>query len=87
MNENQPVDSANVAQLVAVALRLSMEVSVLRDRLRTHETLLAKAGLLAPATVDAYLPDAAETAERDAFRRALITGVAADIGPQATSQP
>jgi hypothetical protein len=80
---DQPLDGVNVAQLVAVSLRLAMEVSVLRDRLRTHEALLAKHGLLDAAAVDAYAATPEESRERDTFKRELIEALAADIDPKA----
>ncbi len=78
---DQPLDAANIAQLTAVALRLAMEVSVLRDRLRSHELLLAKQGLLSTAEVDDYVPPTEEQQARDAASRSLIESLAKDIGP------
>ncbi len=77
---DQPLAAASVAQLVAVTMRLAMEVTVLRDRLQSHEVLLARHGLLDTAAVDAHVPDAAQQAERDAATRALIVALAADLG-------
>lgn len=76
----QPLSAADLSQLVAVALRLAMEVSALRERLATHEALLAKHGLLDAAAVDAYAPDGAESAARAAAARALIEALAGDLG-------
>jgi hypothetical protein len=78
---DQPLDAASVAQLVAVALRLAMEVSTLRERLLTHEALLARHGLLAADTVDRYAPSADEVAQRAAAARSLVEALAADIVP------
>ena len=78
---DQPLDAANIAQLTAVALRLAMEVSVLRDRLRSHELLLGKHGLLSSAEVDDYAPPTEEQQVRDAASRSLIESLAKDIGP------
>jgi hypothetical protein len=75
----QPLDSVNVAQLVAVSLRLAMEIGVLRDRLRTHERLLAQHGLLDPLSVDTFVPDAAEQTVRVSAHRALIEAVGHDV--------
>jgi len=55
-------------------------VSALRERLATHEALLARHGLLDAAAVDAYAPDAAESASRAAAARALIGSLASDLG-------
>ena len=79
---DQPLDPASIAQLVAVALRLAMEVNVLRDRLRTHEALLARQGLLSSEAVDQYEPSAAELALRSAQARELVEAIASDLGPR-----
>lgn len=81
----QPLAAADLSQLVAVAMRLAMEVSALRERLATHEALLAKHGLLDASAVDGYAPDAAEAAARAASARALIEALATDIGGAAVS--
>ena len=78
---DQPLDPANVAQLTAVALRLAMEVSVLRDRLRSHELLLEKHGLLSGTEVDDFVPSTDEQKGRDQASRSLIEALARDIGP------
>lgn len=77
---DQPLEPATLAQLVAVATRLAMEVTVLRDRLATHEALLQKHGLLDATAVDAYVPGPAEQSARDAATRRLIESLAADLG-------
>ncbi|MCC5861535.1 MAG: hypothetical protein JJT93_06455 [Gammaproteobacteria bacterium] len=79
---DQPLDAASVAQLTAVAMRLAMEVSVLRDRLRSHELLLERHGLLSPAAVDALQVPEEEQRLRDGASRALIESLASDIGPR-----
>ncbi len=79
---DQPLDAASVAQLTTVALRLAMEVSVLRDRLRSHELLLERHGLLSTAEVDALQVPEDEQRERDAASRALVESLARDIGPR-----
>lgn len=84
---SQPLAAADISQLVAVAMRLAMEVGALRERLATHEALLARHGLLDAAAVDAYQPDAAEAAARAASARALIEALATDIGGAAVSGP
>ena len=80
---DQQLDPASVAQLVAVAMRLAMEVTVLRDRLRSHELLLARHGMLSPEVVDQYEPPAAELALCAAQARELVEALAADIAPRA----
>jgi hypothetical protein len=65
-------------QVVAAMLRLTMEISVLRDRLATHEQLLAKHGLTAEA-INQFEPDAAEKKRRAAARMHLIDSVMKDL--------
>ena len=84
---DQALAAADISQLVAVAMRLAMEVSALRERLATHEALLARHGLLDAAAVDAYQPDAAESAARAAAAQALIEALATDIGGAPVSGP
>jgi hypothetical protein len=77
---DQPIEPASLAQLVAVATRLAMEVTVLRDRLATHEALLARHGLLDTAAIDAHRPEPADQSARDAATRRLIESLAGDLG-------
>jgi hypothetical protein len=80
---DQPLEAASIAQLVAVTMRLAMEVTVLRERLATHEALLAKHGVLDAAAIDAFRPDPAQQAARDAVTKRLIESLAADLGSPA----
>jgi hypothetical protein len=80
---DQLLESASIAQLVAVTTRLAMEVTVLRERLATHEALLAKHGIMDAAAIDAYRPDQAQQAARDAVTKRLIESLAADLGAPA----
>ncbi|MEM1089906.1 MAG: hypothetical protein AAF552_01495 [Pseudomonadota bacterium] len=75
----EQLEALSPDQVVAVVLRLAMELSVLRDRLRTHEQLLAEHNLLSPESVDSYLPSKEEaTARMDAGRR-LIEQIISDL--------
>jgi hypothetical protein len=58
--QDQRLDPANISQLVAVSLRLAMELSAVRERLRTHELLLQKQGVLNAEAVDQFAPDVEE---------------------------
>ena len=78
--QEQRLDPANISQLVAVSLRLAMELSTVRERLRTHELLLQKQGILSTDAVDQYVPDAEETRRRLSDDRALIEALARDLG-------
>ena len=66
------LDESDVDRLMAIVLALVSEVASLRDRLDTHERI-ARAGA-GPSLehVEAYLPDAAAEAEREAWRDAYI---------------
>jgi hypothetical protein len=65
-------DGADVDRVMAILLALVSEVASIRDRLDTHERI-AGAGLVAtPAEVEAYRPDAAAAADREAWRDAYI---------------
>ncbi|MFK7957070.1 MAG: hypothetical protein AB8B96_13330 [Lysobacterales bacterium] len=63
-------------QVVAVVLRLAMEVSVLRDRLRTHELLIAE---LSPEDVDQFTPAQDEASARQQARTDLIDSIINDL--------
>ncbi len=62
-------------QLLAMVMTLLGEVTVLRDRIDTHERLAAAQGLWSRDEVDAYVPDAPVTAERGCERQALMDRV------------
>ena len=74
------LDDLSADQLVAVILRLTMELSCLRERLQTQEQLLVKAGVLDPGCIDAFQPDADDAGRRNAERQKLIDGVIRDLG-------
>jgi len=78
--QDQSLDPANISQLVAVSLRLAMELSAVRERLRTHELLLQKQGILSADSVDQFVPDVEETRRRLSEDRALIEALARDLG-------
>ena len=66
-------------QVVAVVMRLAMEICVLRDRLRTHEQLLAGQRLMSPEDVENYTPPRDEAAARQQARNELIEGIVKDL--------
>jgi len=61
--------------LFAMLTALLGEVSVIRERLDTHERLLEKAGLFGKDAVDAWLPDAEAEAERAPIRERMMNRV------------
>lgn len=61
-----------VEKLLSMTLALAGEVAVLRDRLDTVERLGAAGSSVSPEAVDAYQPDAAVRAARDALRENFL---------------
>ena len=57
---------------VAMIMTLAAELWVTKDRLRALEVTLAGRGLLDPAALDGYRPEAEERARVDAERRAYV---------------
>ncbi len=66
-------------QVVAVVMRLAMEISVLRDRLRTHEQLLAEHEVLTPEEIESYTPSKEESAARREASTRLIESIIDDL--------
>ena len=62
-------------QLLAMIMALTGEVSVLRERLDTHERLAAEKGIFSAEEVNAFAPDTAAEEERAQARVALLNGV------------
>jgi len=77
--QDQPLAAADVSQLVAVTLRLAMEIGALRERLRSHEALLVQHGLLPAGAVESFSPSAEELQARAAQHRDLIEALARDL--------
>lgn len=76
---DQPLAAADVSQLVAIAMRLAMEVSALRERVLTHELLLAEQGLLKRDTVTQFAASGDEAKERADYARELIEALSRDL--------
>ena len=66
-------------QLVAVIWRLAMEICVLRDRLGTHEALLAGQDVLSREDIEAYTPSKDESSARLKARNELIENIINDL--------
>jgi hypothetical protein len=66
-------------QVVAVVLRLAMEVSVLRDRLGTYEELFEKHGVLSRDDIEGFKPSKSEAAARQKARTELIESIINDL--------
>lgn len=75
LSRPQQLDSLEPDKLVAVVLHLAMELSVMRDRLDSHEALLADAGVLDRDAVDAYRPEPGDAERRKAMRDELVAAI------------
>ncbi len=73
------IDQVDMDAVIAALLRLTMEFSVLRDRLDTHECLAAKGKPYSPEDVEAYSPTAEEEQRRLANRQHLISRLVRDL--------
>ena len=73
------IQDLNPDQLVAVIWRLAMEICVLRDRLGTHEALLAERDVLSREDIEAHSPSQDETAARLKARTELIENIINDL--------
>jgi len=58
--------------LMEMVLALSAEISVLRDRLDTHERLAEASTAPTPEAVESYVPDDAASGQRSAWRSAFL---------------
>lgn len=76
---DQFIDNVDMDRVVAALLRLTMEISTVRDRLATHESLAAKGTAYSEADVDAYLPTTDEEQTRAAKRKHLISRLVRDL--------
>jgi hypothetical protein len=68
-------DSPETEMLLSMIVDLAGEVSVLRDRLDTHERLNAASGGFGPADVDGYRANAVDAAQRDEARAKYLRRV------------
>lgn len=62
-------------KLLAMVTALVGEVSVLKDRLDTHERLAAAGKVATPEEIEAYAPDEAIVDEREVARTAMLDRV------------
>ena len=68
-------DDPAIDRLLSLAMALTAEVSVLRERLDTVKRLLEAKGGLSRAEIEAYAPDRAAGEERGEATRAFIARV------------
>ncbi len=86
-------DDPNTDRLLTMIMELASEVSVMRDRLDTHERLAASKGVYTQDDIEAFRPTDQEAEERAAWRSRfldrLLKGLYAnyDSGPSGPSDP
>jgi hypothetical protein len=73
------ITDPNVDKLVAVTMRLAMEISVLRDQLDTQRSLLEAHDILPKGAADSYQPTPEQVAARKASKEALIANMISDL--------
>ena len=61
--------------LLQMVIALTSQLSVMRERLDTLETLLAAEGTLAQDAVEQFVPTPADAQRRDALRQGLVSKV------------
>ena len=71
----QYFEDAAVDKNLSITLALAGEVAVLRDRIDSIERLFESGKPLSRAAIDAFVPDAAIRAERDAWRERYLDTV------------
>ena len=79
-----PHQTATEDMLLAMVTALAGELAVLRERLDTAERLLEAQGVLPRARIEAFVPDAQQTAERETLRKNLIGRVFRSLRDAAT---
>lgn len=65
-------EDPNTDRLVTMLMNMAMEISVLRDRLDTHERVAAAKGAYTPADIEAYEPTDEVRAAREAWRSKFL---------------
>jgi hypothetical protein len=72
-------------RLAALFAALATEFAVLHERVDTLERVLAEHGAMPPDAVEAYVPDAAAEAARQAWRQQFLERVFAGLQAEAES--
>ena len=65
-------DDPNTDRLITMVMELASEVSVMRDRLDTHEHLAAQKGVYSEQDVEAFRPDEDEAKARADWRSRFL---------------
>jgi hypothetical protein len=64
-----------VERVLAITMAVVQELAVARERIDTLERLLVERGVLSPGAVEAFVPDAAQAAERGQWSQEYIARV------------
>jgi len=64
-----------VERVLAISMAIAQELAVARTRIDTLERLLERKGVATRAEIEAFVPTAAETAERGLWTQEYITRV------------
>lgn len=65
-------DDPNVDRMMTMIMNMAAEISVLRERLDTHEQVAAAKGAFTPADIEAYQPSDAVADAREAWRKTFL---------------
>lgn len=65
-------DDPNIDRLLTMFMNMAAEISVLRDRVDTHERVAAAKGAYSPADIEAYDPPDDVRAAREAWRNTFL---------------
>lgn len=71
----QFLDDPALERVLSITLALAGELSVARERIDTLERLLVQRGVLGAGDIDAFAPDTAAMAARDAWGREYIARI------------
>lgn len=75
----QFLDADGLDKAISAIFRLAMEISVLSDRLATHESLAEKSGVYSKQDVENFEPDSADLQSRKASRDDLVMRLVHDL--------
>jgi hypothetical protein len=65
-------DDPNIDRMMTMIMNMAAEISVLRERLDTHEQVAAAKGGFSPADVEAYQPSDTVADAREAWRKKFL---------------
>ena len=80
-------DDPNIDRLIGMVMELASEVSVLRDRLDTHERLAAKSNIYDIKAVEGFIPSEKEAKDRDAWRSQFLDRILKSLYAEFNESP